>query len=253
VKPAVVLLGISLLLGNDVSPSAQTNPEPQVEPAIQESPPSSGIPPGRQVSLSPVKDTFFAYVLGIVLTGLDVDIDNARMRAILTEFQSKLKFPFDLVTQVVQHNDFETGRRDITLVFKGDVVIPIPYSFLGYHPGTLRSTETLDFRVTRTTYTDPKNPGLYTPVYNLALVDGRVLIDIDDWLVYLLGKVLDKMEVRQIVFFNYAGAWVGLVEGPGKVFSRDMREYFDFTNNKIIYPIPDKLDAMGQGFVKASP
>ncbi|HTP58077.1 MAG TPA: hypothetical protein VMM82_04110, partial [Spirochaetia bacterium] len=53
--------------------------------------------PGRQVSVANVKDTFFSYVLGIVFSGIDVDIDNAQMRQILTEFQSKLKFPFDLV------------------------------------------------------------------------------------------------------------------------------------------------------------
>ena len=133
------------------------------------------------------------------------------------------------------------------------MIIPIPFSFLGYHPGTLRSTERLNFRVTRTSYTDPLIPRVYTPVYDLTLADGSVLIDIDDWLVYLLWKVLDKLEVRHIVFFSYQGAWIGLVEGKGKVFRRDMREYFDFTNNKIIYPIPDKLDAMGQGFIKASP
>jgi len=209
--------------------------------------------PGRQVSLSPVKDTFFAYVLGIVLTGVEVDIDNAQMRDVLREFQSRLKFPFDLVNRVVQHNEEDTGARTISLIFNGDVIIPIPFSFLGYHPGTLRSTERLNFRVIRSSYTDPADPRVYTPVYDLTLADGSVLIDIDDWLVYLLWKVLDKLEVRHIVFFSYQGDWIGLVEGKGKLFNRNMREYFDFTNNRIIYPIPDKLDAMGLGFINASP
>lgn len=251
-KRTVILPAVILFLITAMSLCAQAAPAPQVMPAVQTLP-WPGTPPGRHVSVSAVKDTFFAYALGIVLTGLDVDIDNAQMRAILTEFQSKVKFPFDLVTRVVQHNDFEAGSREITLVFKGDVVIPIPFSFLGYHPGTLRSTETLEFHVTRTSYTDPQNPSVYSPVYDLALADGGVLIDVDDWLVYLLGNVLDKLDVRHIVFFNYGGAWIGLLEGRGRVFNRDMREYFDFTNNKIIYPVPDKLDAMSQAFIKANP
>ncbi len=218
----------------------------------QSLPASNSSPPGRRVSLSQVKDTFFSYVLGIVLTGLEVDIDNAQMRAILTEFQSKLKFPFDMVTRVIQHTELDSGARTISLIFTSDVLIPIPYSFLGYHPGTLKATERVNFRVTRSAYTDPKDPSAYTPVYDLSLADGRILIDIDDWLVYLLSNVLDKLEVRHIVFFSYQKTWIGLVEGKGKVFNRDMREYFDFTNNKIIYPIPDKLDAMGVGFINAS-
>ncbi len=210
--------------------------------------------PGREISLPPnqVKDTFFAYVLGIVFTGTDVDLDNAQMRDILTEFQTKLKFPFDLVSRVIQRDNPDSDGRIISLIFNGDVAIPIPYSFLGYHPGKLRSTQELDFYVTRSSYVDPRDPSVYTPVYDLALVNGTVVIDIDDWLVYVLSNILDKLTVRHLVFFSYRKEWIGLVEGRGKVFNRTMREYFSFTNNRIIYPIPPALDAMGEGFIAAS-
>jgi len=244
----LILVGGSRLCAQE-APAPQSSPGP-VE---QATPPANEIRPGRQVSLSHVKDTFFAYVLGIVMTGLDVDIDNPHMRAILTEFQTKLKFPFDFVRRVVQSNDLDRGSREITLTFKGDIAIPIPYSFLGYHPGTLRSTERLNFRVLRSSYVDPQDPNTYTPVYDLTLANGRVLIDIDDWLVYVLSNLLDKLDVRHIVFFCYEGKWVGLVEGRGRVFSKEMREYFDFTNNRIIYPVSDRLDAIGLSFIKASP
>lgn len=243
-KLSLILLGASLVLASGPRLGAE---EVQAQGSAAPSP----MRPGRQISVARVKDTFFSYVLGIVFSGMDVDIDNAQMRQILTEFQSKLKFPFDLVTRVVQEDDPGRGHRDISLFFKGkDVVIPIPYSFLGYHPGTLRSTERLNFRVIRSSYS---KDGEYTPVYDLTLVDGSVLIDIDDWLVYLLSNVLDKVQVRHIVFFSYRGNWIGLIEGEGKVFKRDIREYFDFSNNKIVYPIPEQLDAMGRAFVGASP
>ncbi len=215
---------------------------------------SAPLRPGRSISLPPnqVKDTFFAYALGIVLTGTEVDIDNSQMRDILTEFQTKLKFPFDLVSRVIPHSDPDTGVRTLSLIFSGAVSIPIPYSFLGYHPGRLRSTERLNFLVTRTSFIDPRDPSVYTPVYDLALADGSILVDIDDWLVFLLSNVIDKLSVRHIVFFSYRGEWIGLVEGEGLVYNRTMREYFSFTANRIIYPIPDALDAMGQGFLSAS-
>lgn len=210
--------------------------------------------PGREVSLPPnqVRDTFFAYVLGIVLEGLEVDIDNAEMRQILTEFKSKLNVPFDLIERVIQHNEAETGRRTISLEFNGAVVIPIPFSLLGYHPGTVRSTQLVSFHVSRFYYNDPNDSKDSTWAYDLALSDGSVLIDVDDWIVYLLSNVFDKIQVRHIVFFYYADEWIGLLEGKGKVFGRSMREYFDFTHNGIIYPVPPKLDKIGRSLVSGS-
>ena len=244
------LLAAFLVLAAASRLDAEEPPAPGSAPQAQTEANPASIRPGRQVSVADVRDTFFSYVLGIVFSGIDVDIDNAQMRAILTEFQSKLKFPFDLVTRVVQQEDPALGHREISLVFSGDVVIPIPFSFLGYHPGTLRSTQQLNFRVIRSSYT---RGGEYTPVYDLTLVDGSVLIDIDDWLVRLLRQLIDKLQVRHIVFFHYQGAWIGLIEGEGKIFKRDVREYFDFTNNRIVYPISDQLDALGRKFVEASP
>lgn len=247
-KPPAILL--CLLLALAVSPSllAQSPASPAAASPV------SAARPGKEISLPPsqVRDTFFAYFLGILMTGLEVDIDNAQMRDILTEFQTKLKFPFDLVTRVIQQDQAGTGARTISLIFNGDVDIPIPYSFLGYHPGMLRSTQVLNFRVTRTSYIDPRNPLVYTPVYDLALSDGSILLDVDDWLVYLLNRIIDKLQVRHIVFFSYQRKWIGLVEGRGRLFGRDMREYFDFTHNRIIYPVPDELDLMGHGFITAS-
>jgi hypothetical protein len=248
-KLSLLLLGASLILAAAPRLGAEETVAPGGAPQAAAAP--SPIRPGRQVSVAKVKDTFFSYVLGIIFSGIDVDIDNAQMRQILTEFQSKLKFPFDLVKRVVQEDNPDTGHRDISLIFRGgNVVIPIPYSFLGYHPGTLRSTERLNFRVIRSTYSHGME---YTPVYDLTLVDGSVLIDIDDWLVYLLSQLIDKLQVRHIIFFNYQGNWIGLIEGEGLVFKRDVREYFDFTNNRIVYPISDQLDALGRMFVKSSP
>jgi len=241
-KPAALLLALLLCAG--VAPLMPAQSE-DAAPSRR---------PGREVSLPPneVRDTFFAYVLGIVLRGVEVDIDNAEMRAILTEFKSKLDVPFDLVTRVIQRNDDDSGDRTISLFFNGSVDIPIPFSLLGYHPGILRSTEEVSFRVNRSLYTDPRNPTVSTLVYDLALSGGKVLVDVDDWICYLLGNLFDKIEVRHIVFFNYEGKWIGLLEGRGKTWGKNMREYFDFTHNGIIFPVPIRLDAMGAEMVGAA-
>ncbi len=250
VRLGAILCAVALLAASIVPAFAQEEESPAPEPP----PPPAPTRPGREVSLPPdqVRDTFFAYVLGIVMTGIEVDIDNSQMREILTEFKSKLNVPFDLITRVTQHTDEASGERTISLEFNGDVVIPIPFSILGYHPGTVRSTQQVDFRVTRAAYNDQKDPRNSTLVYDLALSGGSVLIDVDDWIVYILGTVFDKIQIRHIVFFRYDDKWIGLLEGKGKVFGRSMREYFDFTHNGIVFPVPTNLDLLGAGVVSGS-
>ena len=205
--------------------------------------------PGRDISLPPteVRDTFFAYVLGTIRAGVEVDIDNAGMRDILTEFKSTLKLPFDLVTRVTQHTtDHSTA---IGLDFDGDVSIPIPFALLGYHPGNIKSTADLSFGVTKTFYQEPSTSAPPAQVFALTLQQGSVLVDIDDWLEALFPSLLEDTQVHHLIFFVWHGQWVGLLEGQGERDGREMRAYFNFTANRILFPIPAELDRIGRQLV----
>ncbi|HET6486894.1 MAG TPA: hypothetical protein VFH83_10770 [Spirochaetia bacterium] len=205
--------------------------------------------PGREISLPPtaVKDTFFAYVLGIIQTGVEVDIDNAGMRDILTEFKSTLKLPFDLVNRVTQHTADQS--TSIGLDFDGEVSIPIPFALLGYHPGSINSSPDLSFGVTKTVYQEPSAADASSPVFALTLQQGTVLVNIDDWLEALFPSLLEDTWVRHIIFFVWKGQWVGLLEGRGQRDGREMRAYFNFTGNRILFPIPAELDRIGRRLV----
>ena len=201
--------------------------------------------PSRDISLPPtaVKDTFFAYVLGIIQTGVEVDIDNAGMRDILTEFKSTLKLPFDLVTRVTQHTTDQSTA--IGLDFDADVSIPIPFALLGYHPGSIKSSADLIFGVTKTVYREPGASAPTSPVFSLTLQQGSVLVDVDDWLEALFPSMLEDTWVHHLIFFLWHGQWVGLLEGRGQRDNREMRAYFNFTANRILFPIPAELDRIG--------
>jgi hypothetical protein len=144
----------------------------------------SAIPPGREVSLpaSEVKDTFFAYILGIIRIGAEMDLDNEEMRAILVEFKSTLEVPFDLISRVSQHEGPESADRLIALEFQHDVVIPIPFSILFYHPGRITSTRLLSFDVRRSPWTDPGSPAESGEAFDLVMAQGSILVEIDGWL-----------------------------------------------------------------------
>jgi len=207
--------------------------------------------PGREVSLpaSEVKDTFFAYFLGIIASGTVVDMDNEQMRGILKEFRSTLDVPFDLISRVTQGPDPATGDQFIELEFAREVAIPVPFSLLFYHPGSITASRFLGFDVRRSMWTDPVARGAAAPAFDLVLDRGSVLVDIDDWLEALLSAHLEDSWIRHIVFFKWDRDWVGMLEGFGRSTGRTRRAYFDFTKNQILFPASHELNAAGRAFV----
>ncbi len=218
-------------------------------PQAQEQAPAS-LRPGREVSLpaSEVKDTFFAYVLGIIKAGVEMDIDNEDMRSILTEFKSALDVPFDLITRVTQHLQPD-GVRTIGIEFARNVSLPIPFAILFYHPGSILSSQVVTFTEDRTTWADPRGSP-QAPVFVLTLSAGSILIDVDDWLEVLFSTFVEDTWIKHLVFFTWRGDWIGLLQGVGRRTGRSIRAYFNFTHNTIIFPTPDALDRVGRSFIE---
>jgi hypothetical protein len=213
--------------------------------------------PGREVSLPPseVKDTFFAWILGVIGIGAEIEIDNAEMRAILLEFKSTIDVPFDLISRVSQRADPQTAERRIELEFLRDVVIPVPFSLLFYHPGSIIATQFVSFDVHRSSWTESgaENDTALAEVYDLELTEGSILVDIDDWLEALLSASLEDTWIRHIVLFRWHRDWIGILQGIGRSTSRVLRAYFDFTENRIMFPVPESLDRAGRKLVPAAP
>ena len=213
-------------------------------------PPAPGRP-GREVSLpeSEVKDTFFAYFLGILSTGAPVDMDNEQMRSVLVEFTSKLDLPFDLVSRVRQQPDPGLGIQVITIDFTRDVDIPVPFALLFYHPGSILASRCVSFEVHRLPWTDPVDGGPPAAALDLVLAHGTILVDIDDWLEALFPAHLEDSWIRHVVFFRWGGDWIGMLLGTGARTSKARRAYFDFTKNRILFPPSDALARCGERLV----
>jgi hypothetical protein len=219
--------------------------------ACAEEPASPPPRPGREVSLprSEVKDTFFAFLLGLISSGTEIDVDNQEMREILVEFTSVLNVPADLITRFAQRVSPETGEQRLELDFVRDVVVPVPFALLFYHPGSVRMTRAIVFDVTRSTMSAADagaagTPG--SPVYFLTLTEGSIFADIDAWLEALFSAQLEDSWIVDVVFFRWRGEWIGMLEGTGKTTGRIRRAYFDYTKNEIVFPAPDSLKSIGR-------
>jgi hypothetical protein len=222
-----------------------------IGPACAEEPASPPPRPGREVSLpaSEVKDTFFAFLLGLIARGAEIDVDNQEMREILVEFTSVLNVPADLITRFTQRVNPDTGEQRLELDFLRDVEVPVPFALLFYHPGSVRMTRAIVFDVKRSAMSASDagaagTPG--SPVYLLTLTEGSIFADIDAWLEVLFSAQLEDSWITDVFFFRWHGEWIGMLEGKGKTSGRIRRAYFDYTKNEIVFPAPDSLKNIGR-------
>ncbi len=210
--------------------------------------------PGREIALPPeqVKDTFFAYVIGVIASGMDLEMTNADLRDILTEFKTNLNLPFDLIRGVVQHTDEQSGETSMSIAFNDAAKIPIPFAFLGFiRPGAILATSQLHFTQTRPVSSKESEQYTARPVYVMHLTEGEIVVDINDFLIALLPSRLDDLTIRFIAIFRYQEDWYCQLGGTGRRAKKDLNEFFNLTKNKIIYPVPKELSRLGKRIAKA--
>jgi hypothetical protein len=226
---ACIIALLLLLLGPEVRP----------EPAPA---------PGREVSLpsSEVKDAFFAYLLGLIVRDGEAEIEGGFLRGILIEYKDALSIPLERIERISLRRDPAGGGNRMEVSFRGDVDIPIPFSFLGYHPGTIHASRLLTFREPRP---DQRAPPSAVPAFEFRLSEGEASVDVDEWLDVLLGDYLDDIELRRIVVFRYEGEWIGLLSGLGYK-RQPIAGYFSFPKNHIVFPVPDALAELGMAFLR---
>ena len=201
--------------------------------------------PGRELILPPsqVRDTFFAWLVGVVDAGRDAAIDNAGLRDLLTEFRSTIALPFDRIVEVRHRAAAPGGRGTLSIDFDGEIDIPVPFSVLWYHPGTLRSTRTLRFDE-RHYPVVPTGRDAAVHVYAFRIVEGAMTIDIDAWLDALLGRIVDDFSVHLVAIARWRGSWRCLLGGTGRE-DRRIIAAFDLARNTISFPVPSELTRLG--------
>jgi hypothetical protein len=210
------------------------------------SPDGSAPPTGRELILPPseVKDTFFAWLVGVVDAGRDVSVDNAWLREVLTEFHSTIALPFDRIS-VVRHTAPQVdGRGSLGILFDGAIDIPVPFSLLWYHPGSLMTTRIVEFEERRFSSVPLADGSSAGPVYSFRIADGAMTIDVDEWIDVLLGRIVDDLRIRIVAIVHWRGAWRCLIGGTGRE-GRRIIAAFDLARNAITFPVPSELTLLG--------
>jgi hypothetical protein len=140
------------------------------------------------------------------------------------------------------------ARRSLRLELDADLRLPLPYSILGYHPGTLhvsRVVETVEWNLLSATLRlpdDGDDPArIWAPsIKALGIKSGHVVLDVDGWVDRLLGKKIDDTWIEGFIVARISGSpdpqdngLNGLVIGRSRK-NRPLSGSFDFRRDKVL-------------------
>lgn len=207
-------------------------------------------------AIAEVREPVFSILIGLVSHDCYGTLTRARLEEEISRTGRKSHLPWREVREVVR-TSVEPGRTaEVSVIFERDVDLPVPYSLLGYHPGSFTASDTCLFRewiLGPVTLRHPYEERGQTRYRDVVLEDvhafgvgrGKVAIDFDGWLDRLLGGSLDDTEVRGLLLFRWDGRWVGVATGYNKDHS-GRSGGFDFAKDEILFPGPDEVKTIGR-------
>lgn len=203
-----------------------------------------------------IRDPFFAFIVGLV-EGDSLGVwTRAEIETWIASTGRPSKLPIDRLISVsrlpterpVLKRQY-VARRRLRLVLDDDLELQLPYSILGYHPGTLHVSNviaTLEWELgsARLRHRDDDDDDSLTldcrDVRALRLDEGWVVLDVDGWLDRLLGRKLDDTWMEAFVLGRVTGGpdpdedgLQGLALGRARN-GRPLAGSFDFRRDEVL-------------------
>lgn len=199
-----------------------------------------------------VKDGVFGYLIGLLDGERQGLVTGRHVQEVLAHARRTSRVPAELITEVVRVAAEVPGESWVAIRFTDPLDVAVPYSILGYHPGSLvSSAEVLarEWHVERLQVPDPRGPGRPALVIEhaalWAVLSGKIEIDIDGWVDALLGSRLDDTRVVGLAVFSYQGRRCAMALG----YSRDGKPrsgVLDLAGDEILFPTPEDLKAIAR-------
>lgn len=223
-------LALAVALGTAFAPAM---PARAADPAL---------PLGLPETLAPapaVKDPVFGILVGLLASDIYGPLTQERLQHELTRLHTPSRLPYARLRDL-ERLPVEPGHTAVTnLRFDRPFREPIPYSILGYHPGSFIASPRCVLREWLLG-TVRVGPVRLDEVHLFEVSEGRMRVDIVGWLDFLLGASLDDTEVTGLVVFRRDGRWLGMAVGHNDK-GGPRSGLFDFTQDRILFPSPPEL------------
>jgi len=205
--------------------------------------------PGPEIMLpeGAVPDRFYSYLIGLVDADVCGVVDGVHLSKLLQKNKGKTSIPFEKIKEIRRECVAGSAVRDVSIAFKGDLRTPVPYSILGYHPGSVDASKTMSFLEWYMPHEKIAVGGResveLSEVFVFGAYDGWAIVDVDAWIDRLLGGVLDDTRIVVLALFKYKGDWHGLAAGYDRQ-GNGRSGIFNFRTNKILFPTPRELQVL---------
>lgn len=194
-----------------------------------------------------VKDAVFAVLVGLVDEDRYGTLTRERLEQELGRQKGRTRLPYRSLRELRRAPSAtvpgETAQ--VTAIFDGPLSVSIPYTILWYHPGRLAASPSCVFREWSLGTVRLSAPLELRDVHVFALTGGRLRVDIDGWLDWLMGSGLDDTDVTGLLVFRYGGRRLGMAVGYNRN-RRGRSGVFDFAEDKIVFPVPPELRTVGR-------
>jgi len=197
-----------------------------------------------------VKDPVFALLAGLLDDGVFGELDPAFVDSVVTA-HGTTKLPHRSMRRLTRIPAEQ--HSTLTLQVEEEFKVPVPYSILGYNPGSLSTSPDLelwqwglgDHPYWTTDGEGQRQRVLLLDAQLFGLSAGSVRMDVDWWLDKLLGSRLDDVDLVGFLIFRrddhrYAVAFGYNPSGRGRT------GVFDLTTDEIVFPAPSEYLQIGR-------
>jgi hypothetical protein len=203
-----------------------------------------------------VNDPIFSILTGLVTSGTYGTITQERLQQEVVRIGGKSRLPYESVVSITREPVKPGWTALVRLEFTKPIDLPVPYSILGYHPGSFTASQYCVFReweIGKIRLSEAERKGTRTEtrtidledVHLFASVEGEVKIDIDAWIDALLGGAIDDTDITALMLCRCQGEWYGVAMGYGHDKS-GRSGVLSLRQDKILFPTPDGLRGVGR-------
>jgi hypothetical protein len=199
-----------------------------------------------------VTDPVFAFMVSMLDRDEYGSVYHEHFAKAVASSGRQSRIPHEVIRAVRRAPGLQAHSGWVRAEFTGALDVPVPYSILGYHPGSLQSSQVVtleEWRIGRTLVPNVAVEG--APALELedvtlwGVVDGEIWLDIDGWVDVLLGGRLDDTYVVGVALIRFRGERLALAlgfnrEGAGQSGVLDVRA------DKIRFPSPAELKVIAR-------
>jgi hypothetical protein len=208
--------------------------------------------PSRSIAVPEVmvRDRFLAYLFALVRYDLNVTITGADFLRLFPEFEDDTSSPVHFLRTMSRSTDDRS--TSITLDFTRPIDLPAPVDVLGSRPIQLRSSPQLRLEEARYARPLDSNHDLFPDVefaYVFRMADGFLFVDLAPWLDFILGSIVDDMDVDIVVVARYRQSWYGLMAGLNPD-GDPVSGVFDLRRSRFLARPPRDLTAFVRSYLR---